>query len=103
MRWQGSNKDDDKKKNRKKKAKKMLKDQDLNLLTEYAMSIPVKYSSDTQICDINKQRILNNEQYRQKFYCSKQLMNQNKNIIVSTNGPNNLNSKENFYAPVIYE
>jgi len=91
-----------KSKNRKKRTKKIVKDQDLQLLSEYAQTI--KYSSDTQICDINRNRKNNKEFFNKpKLYCAKQLLNQNKNIIVSINGPLNHNNKENCFAPVIYD
>lgn len=49
-------------KKRKNRGKKMVKDQDLSLLSDYAMTI--KYTSDTQICDTNKSRKASNELYR---------------------------------------
>lgn len=86
-----------KNKRKAKNKKNMPKDQDLSLLSEYAMTI--KYSSDTQMCDINKNRA----RYKQRLYCAKQLMSQSKNIIVSTYGVHNNQSKDNCYAPVIYD
>jgi len=59
-----------------------VKDQDLSLLAEYASTI--KYTSDIQMCDINKQRKEAKDTYKQRLYCAKQLQNQNRNIIVSS-------------------
>ena len=76
----------------------------MQLLSEYALTI--KYTSDTQMCDINRTRKMNNELYKQNLYCAKQLAFQNKNIIASRNNSqtsNTVNYKESCYAPVVYE
>lgn len=73
----------------------------MQLLSEYALTI--KYSSDPQLCDINRNRKNNNEIYsRPKLYCAKQLLNQNKNIIFSIGLPAQ-NVKDTLQYPVIYD
>ena len=63
----------------------------------------MKYSLDTQMCDINRNRKNNNQIFKPRLLCAKQLVSQNKNVIVSITGPNTPNAKDCCYAPIIYE
>lgn len=94
-------KDEKKKAKKKKRSKKAAKDKELDHLLEFAQT--VKYSLDTQMCDINRNRKSNNQIFKPRLLCAKQLMSQNKNVIVSITGPNTPNAKDCCYAPIIYE